>query len=191
MPEQKPDFALVMARNSDLELAEVFVHSDNYIPEAIAAAQAELLKRGVTLSELTRKRNEAVRAEVSRVKIVDAQSKKKSILIALAIIICCAMAAATLEALEKTPSLPSFTSKLMEIGFSVAMFGFLLVILMFKFVLRVIKMSAFSDPNHLSLETMRHEQDRHQASRSILYMALSVLGGGLIVGVIGFALSRG
>ena len=175
-----------MARNSDLELAEVLSQPDDYLPEALEAARVELLKRNRTVESLAKQREEAIRTEISYDNSRNASLKKRAVWLGAAIPALAALTAAVMESLQPARSLPHFVETMMGIGKSVVGMGVALFFLNWKLIGRIARASASLSTPRSSLEGLRQNQSRSEAIQSTFLLSISVLCGGIVVIFISF-----
>jgi hypothetical protein len=185
VPQQKSDFAAVMAANSDVELAEVLTHPDDYVPEALEAARVELLKRNTTVESLAKQREEAIQTEISYDNARNASLKKRAVLLGASVAALAGMIAAVMEFLQPARSLAHFTQTLMGIGISITGVGLVLFFFHWKFLARIARASASLSTPRSSLEGLRQNQSRSEAIRSTFLLSVSILCGGIVVFLIG------
>jgi hypothetical protein len=168
-----------MAGNSDVELADVLTHPDDYVPEALEAARSELLKRNLTVETLAAKREEAIRSEMTYAARRRTSSNKRSVFFGVSIAVFGGVTAAILEVLQPTRSLAHFAETLTRIGISSAGVGLLFFVFNLKFLGRIAETaSSLSEPTS-SIESLRQAQNPDEAMRSTFLLSASLLCGGL------------
>jgi hypothetical protein len=164
-----------MAEHSDVQLADILLHTDDYVPEALEAAKAELLKRKSSVEQLVQKREELVETELKTQQRNRSPLFRRGVLISLLSFITCIVVAAVFEISGRIRSFSDFAETLSFVGLFPAAIGLLVLLKTARGVWQL----KMSPPPDCSLEMLRLHGEQRQIAFGTFVFILSVTAAGV------------